>query len=73
MSVQLKGKVISVCPHCGFDEYVVNVRMSGRGMYYTQFDGSEGDNTTLHDCLTYRLGKIANCGNCHQYLGRVVN
>lgn len=63
------GKTLSECPHCGYSEYFVKVRMHGSSEYNTRFDGAFGDNTDLHDCLKYTEGKIAYCTNCRKRLG----
>lgn len=63
------GKVLDQCPHCGFDEYCVSVRMSGCGAYFRKFDGGSGDNTNLHDSLKYKEGRTVYCGSCRKRLG----
>ena len=65
-----KGEAVTVCPKCGYEEFYVSVRMSGRGQYMMRLDGGQGDNTQLHDCLKYTLGIIATCANCNKRLGK---
>ena len=67
--VSKRGEVIVECPECGYDEFSVSVRMSGRGEYIIRHDGDSGDNTELHNCLKYTMGKRVSCVNCHKKVG----
>lgn len=67
--INSKGVTVLTCPKCGYDEFSVSCRMSGRGEYIIRQDGLSGDNTQLHDCLKYTLGKQAKCANCGKRVG----
>jgi hypothetical protein len=67
--IDKSGKPVSVCPYCQYTEFEVSVRISGNGGYCMTFNGKSGDNTNLHECCQYKLGKRAYCANCRKYLG----
>ncbi len=70
MIVDAKGNPVEKCPHCEYDEFSVSCRMSGRGEYVMKQDGTNGDNTDLHNCLKYTLGTVAKCANCGRRVGK---
>lgn len=60
---------IEKCSHCGSgDGYYMKQQVYGTAQYYCHFDGSEADNSSLHDYLNYKQGKIAYCTRCHKSL-----
>lgn len=67
-----KKEKLERCPFCGFDEYYVKCRMSGRGEFSYNFDhtvATSGTNTDMHDCLKYTENKTMYCRNCNKKLG----
>lgn len=61
---------LTVCPHCGGDEYVVRVQYRGSGAVRTSFDGTSGfDNSGMYDDLVAVPGKVAYCGDCGRAIG----
>lgn len=60
---------ITECPHCGSEEYYVNITFKGRGAYRYRFDGETADNHHLHDCCTYPEKETVYCGECQKRLG----
>lgn len=57
------------CPHCqGTGGFKRVLRMSGITEYFYEWDGTDGCNGGMHDCLTYKENKTAHCVDC----GKVV-
>lgn len=64
-------ETLTACPHCGGGEFYVNVRYSGRGVYYRRFDGCEGaDNSQMYDAVNAVESKTAHCGTCERPVAR---
>jgi len=67
-------KPIDECPHCGEDAgYYLRVIYSGQGTAWYEYDGSPGNNTHMHDGVSYRELKTAFCAQCHEKVGMVKN
>ena len=62
---------LECCPFCGNDEYYEKQRIVGYGNYFYSFDGSEVDNSTLHDGLSYYSTGRVYCSYCEKYLGNI--
>lgn len=57
------------CPHCGNNSgYFIKQQVSGRVKFNFNFDGSSGDNTEMHEEITYSGGKVAYCQDCKKKL-----
>jgi len=55
------------CPHCGStSEPYMKVKFSGSGVSFLTWDGSPGDNTHLHDSLSYENGVYLYCSDCNK-------
>ena len=70
MQVKKGGKIVTVCPYCGYDEFEVELIYSGRGGFLYRFDGAETDNGQMHEGINYRELKTAYCGQCKKKIGR---
>jgi uncharacterized Zn ribbon protein len=63
---------LSCCPHCQSEYgYYRTVRMSGESDCHYNFDGSETDNSQLHDHLDYKEKKTMFCRECRKPIGQV--
>lgn len=57
------------CSHCNSEEgYYIKQQIYGKAHFRFKFDGSEGENSDLHDNLTYKDGKVAYCTSCNKRL-----
>jgi hypothetical protein len=60
---------IERCIHCDSkDGYYTKEQVSGSVRYKHNFDGSEVDNSSFHDNLSYKGGKVAYCIKCDKKL-----
>jgi len=51
---------ISICPHCGSGEgYYTKERVTGTAQMRYKYDGSEAENESMYDCLSFKGGKVA--------------
>ncbi|MHA6079840.1 hypothetical protein ACVSML_26705 [Pseudomonas aeruginosa] len=59
---------LTMCPHCGADEYYVRYTYSGRGIYARSYSGDNScvDNSGMYDKLVMKPGKRAFCVDCHK-------
>jgi hypothetical protein len=63
---------IDKCPYCGsVDGYYTKQQAYGPCTRYYNFDGSFCDNSTMHDFICYKGGKIAYCVHCDKRLFKV--
>lgn len=63
---------IEKCPKCGGLDFFVKQRISGYGNYYDTLDGSDSDNSELHDGLKYKtISKFAICADCKKRLFKI--
>lgn len=69
--VNNEGKIVEECPVCGFSEFYVSVSMSGKTSYFYKFNSDHANNSELHECLTYRMGKTAFCAKCNEKIGKL--
>ena len=60
------------CPEHPGAGYFTKGRASGPVRYFYNNDGTDGDNTLLHDQLVYKEGSVAFCEDCGRRLGQVV-
>lgn len=56
------------CPICSHNEFYVKTHFTGNGNFYYSYDGSDVDNSELHDGINYHSGKYAYCGKCDKRL-----
>jgi hypothetical protein len=60
---------LDCCPYCGSDiGYYKITRMKGLGQTNYGFNGTECDNSELHECLIYKENKTTFCCQCHHKL-----
>ncbi|MFD0771637.1 hypothetical protein ACFQZ1_23155 [Bacillus sp. CGMCC 1.60114] len=60
---------IDKCPHCSSNEgYYTKEQVYGTVRYKHNFDGREADNSSLHDHVSYKGGKVAYCIDCNKKL-----
>lgn len=59
------------CPHCGSQEgYYVRLKVTGNAIENHNYDGSLGDNTHIHDNLSYTTrDKFCYCIECGEKIG----
>lgn len=60
---------LAKCPFCGNEEFYNKMAYRGTGLYFSNFDGSEMDNTNMYDCVSSKTSGRAYCSQCHRYLG----
>ena len=60
---------LTCCPFCGNDEYYTSQQFKGICNYKERFDGTEADNSDIHDNIVYYGGNKAYCSRCRKYLG----
>ena len=60
---------VDKCPYCGSDDgYYTKEQVRGSIYYHFNFDGSEADNESMYNLLTYAGGKYAYCAHCNKRL-----
>lgn len=63
---------IRKCPKCGSVVFSVKQRVSGYTVFFDTLDGSEADNSDLHESLTYRtITKYTYCADCGARLFKI--
>lgn len=63
---------VKKCKNCGGVDFYVRQRISGYGTYYDTLDGSEADNSDLHNNLSYKtISKYAYCADCKKRMFRI--
>lgn len=57
------------CPHCGsVSGFYTKEQATGTVVIRFNYDGSEAENGSMYDGLTYKGGKVAYCTNCNKKL-----
>lgn len=65
---------IEKCPKCGGADFYVKQKISGNAERYETLDGSQADNSTLHDYLSYKTtSKYARCVDCNAKLFEITD
>lgn len=65
---------IEKCPKCGGLDFYVKQRISGSSLYYETLDGTDTDNSSLHDGLMYTtISKYARCADCDTKLFKLTS
>lgn len=60
---------IDECPYCGCEVFFIKGYAYGSAWYHFHLDGeTQVDNSTMHDFLKYRGGKVAYCQDCGKRL-----
>lgn len=60
---------INECPHCkSKDGYYTKEQVHGTVRYKFNFDGTESENDSMYDLLSYKGGKYAYCLRCDKRL-----
>ena len=66
------GKIefpIEVCPYCNSGEgFYIKQQIYGSANFKCNFDGSEANNSDLHDNIFYKDSKFVYCTNCNKRL-----
>ena len=58
---------LNACPHCGSDYgYYRLSKVGGFATISYKWDGSDNDNTAMHDSITYKDQKTLRCCQCHK-------
>ncbi len=61
---------LTECPHCGSETFYYKSRVSGIVATHVNFDGSEVDNSGMHDGMSYESLKFAYCSQCQRKIAR---
>lgn len=61
---------LTECPHCGCETFYYKSKVSGIVATHVNFDGSEADNTEMHNSLSYESMKFVYCSQCQRKIAR---
>lgn len=59
------------CPFCECETFFQKFQYRGSGLYFSNFDGTEANNTDMYDGVSGESSGRAYCANCMQYLGNI--
>ena len=65
---------VDKCPKCGGADFYIKQKISGSCERYGTLDGTQADNSSLHDYLNYRtISKYARCVDCKTKLFEITD
>ena len=65
----MKFSDLVCCPFCGHYEFYTKSVVTGVSCFNECFDGSEADNESMYEGLTFNSNGKAYCKRCNKYLG----
>ena len=65
----MKFLKIKECPFCGCTTFYQKFQYRGRGIYFSNYDGSDAENGDMYDYVNATTTGRAYCAECDRYLG----